>query len=104
VEQVVYPVLVFAIGGMIAWLAKAVFTLQRLMQYETQPNGGRSMKDYQRKVAESVEKNRTSTEGGISRIEQGMAIQNRLLEEVLQEMREHNRQTSELVNTLIRSR
>lgn len=102
-DQVVVPVLVLIIGGILAWLTRAVFALQRLMEKESRPNGGSSTKDWMKKTADAVEANRSEMKEAISSVNHAIERQTEVLSGIRDDMREHNHQTNELVNTLIRS-
>jgi len=82
--EIGFPVIAVVIAGVLVWLAKAVFALQKLMEHETKPNGGDSFKDYMNRTSAALNK------------------QNETLEAMRHEMQEHNRLTNELIGSLIR--
>lgn len=84
-NEIIVSVATVSIVAVLGWLARAVFTLQKLMEHETRPNDGNSFKDYMNKTTNALHK-QTDT-----------------LEAMRREMQEHNKLTNELIGSLIRS-
>jgi hypothetical protein len=84
-NEILVSVATVTIVAVLGWLARAVFALQKLMEHETKPNGGTSFKDYMNTTTIALNK------------------QTETMESLRHEMTEHNRLTSELIGSLIRS-